>query len=136
MTGWTTCSKMHIYLDKSKNGALQVIVWFSHVIVWFFYPRMYLQEGVSYKIVNAEWKMSEYRKIWTRKNSVFRSNFMTVIKRFVDLMRNWQLVQKSSGFNPEWFCDTKLLLVKNLSILSYNNVSNILPEIGTWKIEH
>ena len=79
---------MHIYLDKSKNGALQVIVWFLHVIVWFFYPRMYLQEGVSYKVVNAEWKMSEYRKIWTRKNSVFRSNFMTVIKRFVDLMRN------------------------------------------------
>ena len=56
---------------------------------------------------------------------------MTIIKRFVDLMRNWQelvTVQESACLNPDWFWDIKLGSVKSLNILSYNNLSNILLE--------
>ena len=43
-----------------------------------------------------------------------------------------QLVTKeSSRLKPDWFCDIKLFLVKNLNMLSYNNLSNILPETGS-----
>ena len=58
---------------------------------------------------------------------------MTVIKIFIYLMCNLlQLVTKeSSRLKPDWFCDIKLFLVKNLNMLSYNNLSNILPETGS-----
>ena len=58
---------------------------------------------------------------------------MTVIKIFIYLMCNLlQLVTKeSSRLKPDWFCDIKLFLVKNLNMLSYNNFSNILPETGS-----
>lgn len=42
--------------------------------------------------------------------------------------RNW-LVQKSPGLNPGWFFwDIKLFSMKNLKMLSYNSLSNILLE--------
>ena len=40
-------------------------------------------------------------------------------------------MQESPDLNPDWFWDTKLFLVKNLNVLSYNNLSNILPETGS-----
>ena len=39
------------------------------------------------------------------------------------------VVQNSSGLKPDWFWDIKLFSVKNLNIVSYNNLSNILSEI-------
>ena len=40
------------------------------------------------------------------------------------------LVKESPGLNSDWFCDIKLFSLKNLNILSYNNLSNILLETG------
>ena len=56
---------------------------------------------------------------------------MTVIKRFVDLIdRSW-FAQESPGLNPDWFWGIKLFSAKNINILSYNNLSNILIEASS-----
>ena len=47
--------------------------------------------------------------------------------------RSW-LVQEPPGLKPDWFCDIKLFSVKNLNMLSYNNLSNILPKTGSKEI--
>ena len=44
--------------------------------------------------------------------------------------RSW-LIQESSGLKPDWFLDIKLFSMKNSNILSYNNLSKILPAIGS-----
>ena len=46
-----------------------------------------------------------------------------------------RLVQESTGLNPDWFLDIKLFWAKNLNMLSYNNLSNILLEIGSKVLE-
>ena len=38
------------------------------------------------------------------------------------------VAQNYPGFKPDWFWDIKLFSVKNLNIVSHNNLSNILPE--------
>ena len=43
-------------------------------------------------------------------------------------------MQESPGLEPDWFCDIKLLSMKNVNMLSYNNLSNILPETGSKEI--
>ena len=47
--------------------------------------------------------------------------------------RSW-LVQESPGLNLDWFCNIKLFSVKNLNMLSYNALSNILTETGSKEI--
>ena len=44
--------------------------------------------------------------------------------------RSW-LVQESPGLKPDWFYGIRLFSVKNLNILSYNNLSNILLDTGS-----
>ena len=44
------------------------------------------------------------------------------------------LVQESPSLKPDRFCDIKLFSVKNLNMLSYNNLANILPETGSKEI--
>ena len=44
--------------------------------------------------------------------------------------RSW-LIQESPGLKPDWFLDIKLFSMKNSSILSYNNLTKILPAIGS-----
>ena len=43
--------------------------------------------------------------------------------------RSW-LIQKSTGLKPDWLSDIKLFSMKDLNILSYNNLSKILPKTG------
>ena len=43
-------------------------------------------------------------------------------------------MQESPGLKPDWFGDIKLFLVKNLNMLLFNNLSNILPETGSKEI--
>ena len=43
-------------------------------------------------------------------------------------------MQESPGLKPDWFYDIKLFLVKNLNVLSHNNLSNILPETDSKEI--
>ena len=40
-------------------------------------------------------------------------------------------MQELRGLNPDWFWDIKLFSVKDLNILSYNNLSNILLKTGS-----
>ena len=47
--------------------------------------------------------------------------------------RSW-LVPESPGLKPDWFCDIQIFSVKNLNMLSYNILSNILPETGSKEI--
>ena len=47
--------------------------------------------------------------------------------------RSW-LAQERPGLKLDSFCDIKLFSVKNLSMLSYNKLSNILPETGSKEI--
>ena len=43
-------------------------------------------------------------------------------------------VKESPGLKPNWLGDIKLYSVKNWNMLSYNNISNILSEIGSKEI--
>ena len=54
---------------------------------------------------------------------------MNVITKFADLIRNWQEPFSNrvghSGLKSDLLYDIKLFSVKNLNILSYNNLSDI-----------
>ena len=43
-------------------------------------------------------------------------------------------MQESPGLKPDWYLDIKLFSMKNSNILSYNNLSQILPAIGSNNI--